>query len=473
MKNILRLFVVTLMLSSGSLWAQYGIGTNNPNASAALEIVSPDKGVLIPSISLTSTSVFAPLTGTSSTTHNGMIVWNESTSTANGLTGVGFYFWENDPTTAGIGNWFRLTTTGDEVIPTGTVTNSTLRWDGTEWVETTTLLTADTAGGTATLAANTTVTGTLAVSGNTTITGELWVDNNATVTGTLEVTGNTTVTSDLTVQGSTTLATTTLGAVLRDYDGDVGTDGQVLSTTGTSTQWVDNYSPDSGTVTNSTLRWDGTEWVETTTLLTADTAGGTATLAANTTVTGTLEVSENTTITGELWVDNNATVTGTLEVTGNATVTGDSFLEGNATVSGTLTAQNTTSLEGALLDSFGNAGTAGQVLSSTGTSTKWIDANSATLATITTTGNVTSTVSLLFIEPGGADVTATLAAASSVPTGFEIKIRRNQNYTGTNDLVQLEVTGGGTIDGQSTKNLNVGYQSVTLVSNGTQWFSIN
>ncbi len=465
MKNILRLFVVLLMASSGSLWAQYGIGTNNPNASAALEIVSPDKGVLIPSVSLTSTSTFAPITGTSSTTHNGMIVWNESTSTANGLTGVGFYFWENDASTAGTGNWYRLTTTGDEVIPTGTVTNSTLRWDGSNWVETTTLLTADTAGGTATLAANTTVTGTLAVSGNTTVTGALVVENNATVTGTLEVTGNTTVTGDFSVQGTSTLASTTLGAVVYDYDGDAGTDGQILSTTGTRTDWIDNTTPTSGTVTNSTLRWNGSAWVETTTLLTADTAGGTATLAANTTVTGTLEVSENatitgalvvennatvtgtlavsgnTTVTGALVVENNATVTGTLEVTGNATVTGDDFVEGSATVSGTLTAQSTTSLEGALLDSFGNTGTAGQILSSTGTATQWVDANTATFATMTATGNVTSTVSLLFIEPGGADVDATLAAASSVSVGFELKIRRNQGYTGTNDLIQLDVTG--------------------------------
>ena len=710
MKNSLRLFIVLLMASSGSLWAQYGIGTNNPNQSAALEIVSPDKGVLIPSVSLTSTSVFAPITGTSSTTHNGMIVWNTSPSTASGLTGVGFYYWENHPTTPGTGNWYRLTTTGDEVIPTGTVTNSILRWDGTAWVETTTLLTADTAAGTATLAANTTVTGTLEVSGNTTVTGELHVDNNATVTGTLEVTGNSTVTGDFTVQGSSTLASTTLGAVVYDFDGDPGTEGQVLSTTGTSTNWIDSFSPDAGTVTNSTLRWDGTGWVETTTLLTADTAGGTATLAANTTVTGTLEVSGNTTVTGELHVDNNATVTGTLEVTGNkhryrrqfstlasttlgavvydfdgdpepsrplappgpppigstaflpwnsdqqhlrwdgtgwvetttlltadtaggghasgqhhrnghlsnttvtgelhvdnnatvtgtlevtdnATVTGDFTVQGsstlasttlgavvydfdgdpgtegqvlsttgtstnwidsfspdagtvtnstlrwdgtgwvetttlltadtaggtatlaanttvtgtlevsgnttvtgelhvdnnatvtgtlevtdnatvtgNLTASGTLSAQNTASLEGALLDSFGNAGTAGQVLSSTGTSTQWVDANAATLATMSATGNVTSTISLLMLTPGS-NMTVTLQDATALPVGYTLKIRRNQGYTGSGDLITLDGFGAQTIDGVTTRNLNVGYQSITLLNiGGGEWVSID
>ena len=80
-KQFLRLTVFAFFLFTGSsLWGQYGIGTNNPNASAALEIVSPDKGLLIPSVSLTSTSTFSPITGTASTSHDGMIVWNDSTS---------------------------------------------------------------------------------------------------------------------------------------------------------------------------------------------------------------------------------------------------------------------------------------------------------------------------------------------------------------------------------------------------------
>ncbi len=60
-----------------------------------------------------------------------------------------------------------------------------------------------------------------------------------TASSTLAVSGNTTVTGDFEVEGITTLATTTLGAVLQDYDGDNGTAGQVLSSTGTSTNWID------------------------------------------------------------------------------------------------------------------------------------------------------------------------------------------------------------------------------------------
>ena len=57
MKTILR--ITTLLgffLMGSAAFAQYGIGTNNPNGSAALEIVSPDKGVLIPRIALTASN---------------------------------------------------------------------------------------------------------------------------------------------------------------------------------------------------------------------------------------------------------------------------------------------------------------------------------------------------------------------------------------------------------------------------------
>ena len=283
-----------------------------------------------------------------------------------------------------------------------------MRWDGTAWVENTGLQSDG--------------------STTTSLTTELIVANNATVTGTLEVTGNTTITADFSVQGSSTLATTTLTAGVIDAGGDLGQAGQILTATATGTDWIDGNVPESGTTTNSTLRWNGSQWVETAALLVTDAGTGTATLAANTTVTGTLEV------------------------TGNTTLTADLYVEANTTASGTLTANSTTTLKAALVDSFGNEGTDGQILSSTGTSTKWIDANAATLATMTATGNVTSTVSLLLLEPSST-MTVTLANASNLPTGFELKIRRNQGYTGSSDLITLEGSGGQTIDGAELQEL--------------------
>ena len=735
MKKTLFFLVLLGGLSSSSLWAQYGIGTNRPNQSAALEIVSPDKGILIPTITLTNSSTFAPITGTSSTTHNGMLVWNDSASTTNGLDGPGFYFWQNTAT-AGVGFWYKVNSTDDGTIPqTGTVTNSTLRWDGTAWVENTGLLSDGTNTTSLTtvlhVGNNVTVTGTLEVTGTstlatttinndltvvgsstlatTTLTGVLqdydgdngtagqvlsstgtstqWIDNyapasgtttnstlrwdgsewvesmtilqtgaatgsatiaaNTTVTGTLAVTNSATLSSDLTVQGSTTLATTTLTGVLQDYDGDNGTAGQVLSSTGTSTQWIDNYAPASGTTTHTTLRWDGKAWVEniglqsdgtttssmTTSLRVANNATVTGTVHAfrnfqagennignpnrlgfignsntyfilsnnavpvgvsnyfnnfngntallfrrlaggsgkflegqnnlgdtqfeigptggayfgddvgigTTTPAHTLQVSGTAQVTGALhdssgdagtagqvlsstgtqtnWIDNsapiagtvthttlrwngsawvenhgllsdgsnttslttalhvgnNATVTGTLEVTENATLTSDLVVGENTTASGTLTAISTVTLESALVDATGSAGTAGQVLSSTGTGTQWIDNTTASLAMMSNTGAVTPTVTILLLTPsgGGSDMTVTLADATLINVGFEIKIRRNEGYTGTNDSITLDGNAAQTIDGQATRKLDVGYQSITLVNTGSAWVSVD
>ena len=349
-KQFLRLTIFAFFLFTGSsLWGQYGIGTNNPNASAALEIVSPDKGLLIPTVTLTSTSSFSPITGTPGVSHDGMIVWNDSTSTANDLQGVGFYYWEG----GAAGHWYKLST--DAGVDPGTVTNATLRWNGSSWVEDTTFLNSGT--GTATFASNITVTGTLEVSDNASITANL------TVTGTTEITGNTTVTADFEVGNDTSLG-------------------------------------------------------------------------------------------------------GTLEVTGNATITGDTV------TSGALTAQDTVTLEAALVDSIGNTGTDGQVLSSTGTSTKWIDPNALTMATMTVSGNVTSTVRLLLLEPA-ATMTVTLPAIADVPTGYQILIRRNQGYTGSGDLITLTGNASEQINGNTTKNMDVGYQSVTLIRTPSGWISVD
>ena len=82
-----------LCLSSGFGWAQQGIGTVTPNASAALTIESPDKGILIPSISLTASGSFAPLylpstaNGSPDNSHNGMLVYNTKPDTTTGLSG--------------------------------------------------------------------------------------------------------------------------------------------------------------------------------------------------------------------------------------------------------------------------------------------------------------------------------------------------------------------------------------------------
>ena len=59
MKRQIKYLIALLAITSSSgLWAQYGFGTNTPNPQAALDIQSPDKGVLFPKIGLVSSTYF-------------------------------------------------------------------------------------------------------------------------------------------------------------------------------------------------------------------------------------------------------------------------------------------------------------------------------------------------------------------------------------------------------------------------------
>ena len=102
MKKTLGLFLVLFVGIQQLVYAQTGIGTNSPNDQAVLEIQSVDKGVLFPSISLTSTTTF--LGGISATaSHTNMLVYNTNTATTTtGLDGAGYYFWNGS-------NWEKIT----------------------------------------------------------------------------------------------------------------------------------------------------------------------------------------------------------------------------------------------------------------------------------------------------------------------------------------------------------------------------
>ena len=176
------------------------------------------------------------------------------------------------------------------LLPTGTVESSTLRWDNTakEWVENVNLL-SDTDG-------NTTVNGTIQVDGATATI------NSATIT-----TPN--IPAGVAVDTNVVLRNATDGLVVRsinDLIGDAtlsqnaiwvgdasnnpeeraaGTTDQVLQIDASGApQWQDINLLPTGTVESSTLRWDNTlkVWVENVNLL-SDTDG-------NTTVNGTIQV---------------------------------------------------------------------------------------------------------------------------------------------------------------------------------------
>lgn len=74
------------------LSAQVGIGTPTVQPGIILQVESPNKGVLLPNVSLTSAIVFAPITGTPT---NGLMVYNTNTSgSGNTAVSPGFYYWD-------------------------------------------------------------------------------------------------------------------------------------------------------------------------------------------------------------------------------------------------------------------------------------------------------------------------------------------------------------------------------------------
>jgi len=88
-----------ILVWSYSLKAQnVGIGTNSPDASAKLDVVSTDKGLLIPRVDLNSssdgTTIPSPATG--------LIVWNTGSGS---LTSAGLYY---NSGTSGTPNWVRI-----------------------------------------------------------------------------------------------------------------------------------------------------------------------------------------------------------------------------------------------------------------------------------------------------------------------------------------------------------------------------
>lgn len=89
----MKKFNVLFLLISFGTFAQTGIGTNTPNASAKLEVAATDKGFLPPRVALTASNTFSPITGTSSAAA-GLLVYNTATAgTAPNNVVPGYYYW--------------------------------------------------------------------------------------------------------------------------------------------------------------------------------------------------------------------------------------------------------------------------------------------------------------------------------------------------------------------------------------------
>lgn len=86
-KILLTALIAFATLTSTQMTAQQGFGTNNPDKSSAVDIVSTKRGLLIPRIDLTSTTVASPVANPAQS----LLVYNKNTA---GDVTPGFYYWE-------------------------------------------------------------------------------------------------------------------------------------------------------------------------------------------------------------------------------------------------------------------------------------------------------------------------------------------------------------------------------------------
>ncbi|MFD2567419.1 hypothetical protein [Pseudotenacibaculum haliotis] len=112
MRAKLRLLIGALFMSTIT-YAQVGVGTSTPNTSAQLEVVSLDKGILIPRIALTGST---DATTIANGNVNSLLVYNTAT-VGTDLT-PGYYYWENS-------RWNRVVNQ-DDVARFETVTSLSL-----------------------------------------------------------------------------------------------------------------------------------------------------------------------------------------------------------------------------------------------------------------------------------------------------------------------------------------------------------
>lgn len=113
-----KLFIAVLCLCfTVTVSAQVGIGTTTPNPSAMLDVVSTNKGMLVPRVALFHPDSTGPVYGATA----GMLVYNTATTgTAPNNVIPGFYYWTG-------ARWF-------PVVNRGVNFGDMQYWDGTKWV---------------------------------------------------------------------------------------------------------------------------------------------------------------------------------------------------------------------------------------------------------------------------------------------------------------------------------------------------
>ena len=242
----------------------------------------------------------------------------------------------------------------------------------------------------------------------------------------ITVGGKLDVTSTLNVAANTTTASLTLQGYLADVNGEYGTAGQLLSSTGTAVDWID--APVTGVVgsgTVNTLAMFTPDGVSIGDSIVAVTGGGTK-----------------------------------ITVTGGASITGNTGISGNLDVSLVATFESDVSLGEGLKDASDSYGTAGQILTSTATQTSWQD-----FATLVP-NNITGSGTVEYIPKFTPDGTAIgNSIMFTKPNGTELQVGVSAGSSQTTLGAGFMSTGGFGADTVTATNINAGATG-TLTASG-------
>ena len=114
-------------------------------------------------------------------------------------------------------------------------------------------------------------------------------------------------------------------------------------------------------------------------------------------------------------------------------------------------------------------GSGNQVLGVASGLPSWKQSTSATATKTATTYTITTNDTIIFADASSNAVTITLPAASSA-SGYSFFVKKIDSVT--TNAVTIQRAGSDTIDGSTSVAISVQYLSITLVSNGSNWYII-
>lgn len=242
----------------------------------------------------------------------------------------------------------------------------------------------------------------------------------------ITVGGKLIVSSSLNIVGNTTAASLTLQGYLADAQGQYGTAGQLLSSTGTAVDWID--APVTGVVGSGTLN--------TLAMFTPDGVS-----------------------IGDSLITQNAAGT-RIDITVNATsISGNVGIVGGLDLTGVATFENDISVGEGLRDASDSYGTVNQILTSTGTQTSWQDFSTLVPNNITGSGTVEY---IPKFTPDGTAIGNSIMFTK--PSGIEIQVGVSGG-TETTIGAGFMSTGGLGADTLTATNINAGATG-TLTASG-------